>query len=99
MSDKNKYVVYTGIEDSAATFTLYDSGGPVRQVAMSPDQIPEGTEYQDHFWVQIEDGNIASFKFDSELTEQKREENQDAVEMYKDWQEYDKETRNRDDNG
>lgn len=101
VEDKDKYVVYHGIEDGAATFSLFDTNYEndrlVRQITLLPNEIPDGIEYQDHFWVQIEDGEIVELQFDSELTEQKLAEAQDAAEVFEKWQEMDEQKRTEED--
>lgn len=92
----DKYVVYTGIEDDTATFALfdmdhdryYDSDRLVGRITMCQENVPEGTQSDDHFWVNIdENGEIAELQFDAELTEQKLKEAQDSVEKFKQLQE------------
>lgn len=88
MTEQDKYVVYHGIEDGAATFGLYDDEGAVRRVTMSPDEVPAGTEIGDHFWVELnEDSEISKLKFDSEFTDKKQEQYQEAVDKFKQMQE------------
>lgn len=74
MSENDKYVVYTGIEDGAATFALYERASDrdrgVRGLAIPPEDVPAGTENGDHFWVDLdENGKINNLYFDEELTE------------------------------
>lgn len=49
IADKDTYGVYTGIEDGAATFALFDDGGIVGRTAMAPEELPDDTENEDHF--------------------------------------------------
>lgn len=66
-----------------ADFALYDAGGIVRGVTMTPEAILEGTEYQDHFWVKMENEEIVELEFDPEFTEKKKEEYRDVAETHK----------------
>lgn len=79
---EDKYVVYHGMKEGMADFALYDKGGIIRGVTMDPEEVPTEIEYQDHFWVEIEDGDIVNLQFDSELTEKKKEEYQNAAEIH-----------------
>lgn len=86
------YVVYTGIEDGAATFVLCerddDRDRSIRRLTLPPEDVPEGTSIEDHFWVEIdENGEIIELQFDPSFTAQKSEEYQDAVETHKQIQE------------
>lgn len=95
--DNDKYVVYTGIEDGAATFSLYDNGGIITQLTISPDDVPPGTDIGDHFWVDLDEADdIAELYFDPQLTTQKKKEAESAVEKYKKLKEHDKEKRSGD---
>lgn len=105
MEEKDKYVVYTGIEDGAATFALFeidhdkyfDSDRLVGQIAIDPENVPEGTESEDHFWVELnEDKEITELQFDPELTKKKLAEAQDSVEKFKQLQEREKQRLNDD---
>jgi hypothetical protein len=87
ISDKDIYAVYTGIEDGAATFSLYDDSGVVTQFTMLPENVPDGTAYQDHFRVKIDGREITDLQFDSELTAQKKEGYRDVVETFREMQE------------
>jgi hypothetical protein len=98
MVDKGKYVVYTGIEDGAATFSLYDDGGVVTQLTTSPKDIPSRTEIGDHFWVDhAVKGDTIELRFDSEFTSQKQEEAQTAVRKYRELQKSDRKKLGKDD--
>jgi hypothetical protein len=97
IADKDTYGVYTGIEDGAATFALFDDGGIVGRTAMAPEDLPVNTENGDHFWVEIEDGDIVELQFDPELTAQSQEEAQDAVETHRKMQELGRQELNDDD--
>jgi hypothetical protein len=85
--DRDVYAVYTGIEDGAATFSLYDDSGVVTQFTMRPENLPDGTAYQDHFRVRIDDREITDLQFDSELTSKKKEEYRGVVETFRQMQE------------
>lgn len=94
IEENDKYVVYHGIEDGAAIFSLFDtnyeSDRLVRRMTTAPDLVPDETEYQDHFWVQIDDGEISELRFDPKLTEQQLADAQDAVDVFEKWKESDK---------
>jgi hypothetical protein len=85
--DRDIYAVYTGIEDGAATFSLYDDSGVVTQFTMLPESVPDGTAYQDHFRVKIDGREITDLQFDSKLTAQKKEEYRGVVEKFREMQE------------
>jgi hypothetical protein len=87
IADKDTYGVYTGIEDGAATFALFDDGGIVGRTAMAPGDLPDDTDNGDHFWVEIEDGDIVELQYDPELTAHSQEEAQDAVKTHRKMQE------------
>lgn len=61
---------------------------------MVPEDVPDGTEFEDHFWVEIEDGEITALQFDPELTEQKREKYQAAEEIHRKMQELSRQASN-----
>lgn len=90
MPDKDRYVVYTGTENGAATFSQYDDSGVVTQLTMTPESVPSGTEIGDHFWVDPdEESDIVRLRFDSDLTSQKQKEAQTAVRKYRELQKND----------
>lgn len=98
MVDEDKYVVYTGIEDGAATFSLYDNGGVITQLTMTPDNVPSRVEIGDHFWIDVnEEGIIGELRFDAELTSQKQEATQTSVKKYRELQKRDGNELNKDD--
>lgn len=85
--ENNKYVVYTGIEDGAATFALYERASDrdrgIRGLAIPPEDVPEDTKNGDHFWVDLdEDGEINELYFDAEFTNEKQEGYQETVEKF-----------------
>lgn len=95
IEDKDKYVVYNGIEEGMATFSLcdrnYEEDRIVDQIAIPPEDVPEGTEYQDHFWVDLnEKGEIIEMRYDPEFTAQKTSEYQEAVDMFQKMQDQEK---------
>lgn len=85
--DKDTYGVYTGIEDSAATFALFDDDGTVGRTAMAPEDLPDDTDNGDHFWIEIEDGDIMGLQYDPELTAQRQAKAHDAVGTHRKMQE------------
>jgi hypothetical protein len=100
MTDEDRYVVYTGIEGSGATFSLYDDGGVMTQLTMTPEEVPSGTEIGDHFWVDHdEESDIVRLRFDSDFTAQKREEARTAVRKYQELQKNDREELSEDTDG
>lgn len=95
IEDKDKYVVYTGIEDGAATFALYertsDRDKGVRSLAMPPEDVPAEPENGDHFWVDLdENGEIEDLYFDEEFTNKKEDKYQETVNEFKKLQERDR---------
>lgn len=100
MPEEDTYVVYTGFEDGAATFSLYDDGGVVTKLTISPEYVPSGTDIGDHFWINHADGDgNVKLQFDPEFTAQKQEKARAAVEMYRDLQESDRSDLNETDDG
>lgn len=100
MSDGDKYVVYTGIEDGAATFSLYDDGGVVTRLTMTPEDVPSGTEIGDHFWVDHDEENdIVRLRFDPDYTSQKQEKARTAVRKYRELQKSDGKELSEDNDG
>lgn len=93
---KDKYAVYHGTKEGVADFALYDEGGIIRGETMDPEDVPAGTEYQDHFWVEIEDREIVELQFDPELTEKKKKEYQDVAEAHKQMQKLSRQERDED---
>lgn len=91
IEDKDKYVVYSGTEDDTAIFLLCNEDGIIRRTTMDPQEVPEGTEYLDHFWVKVRDEEIAELQFDQELTSQMSDEYQSTIETFKKMQEHDRE--------
>lgn len=90
MSDKDRYVVYTGVEDGAATFSQYDDSGVVTQLTMTPEEVPSGTEIGDHFWVDPdEESGVVRLRSDPDFTSQKQKEAQTAVRKYRELQKSD----------
>lgn len=101
--DNDKYVVYNGLEDGAATFSLYDrSYEPERivdRITMRPQDVPEGAEIEDHFWVDLdEDGTIIRMDFDPEFTEKKQEEAQAGVDTFRELKKQEEQQSDNDDN-
>lgn len=99
IADKDKYVVYNGIENEMATFLLFerdhdgDSDRPrgVRGIRMEPNNVPDGIEYQEHFWVELDDdGEIVALEPAPEIDEQKKKDYQNAADTYDEWQEREK---------
>lgn len=100
MPEEDTYVVYTGIEDGAATFSLYDDGGVVTQLTISQKYVPSGTDIGDHFWIDlVQDDGIVNLRSDSEYTAQKQEEAQTTVKKYRELQEHDRANLNENDDG
>lgn len=83
IENKDKYVVYHGWVEGEAPFVLFDRDHDedyerpklVGGVWVDQEDVPAGAEYQDHFWVELdEDGEITALKYDSELTAEKKKE-------------------------
>jgi beta-lactamase superfamily II metal-dependent hydrolase len=100
MPINDRYVVYHGSEDGAATFGLYDTDHDrgydrpraMGQVAVAPEALPAEFDIGDHFWVDIDDTQqsrgINAVRFGPDLTERKAVEYQVAEETYGEMQEW-----------
>lgn len=104
IEDNDKYVVYHGIEDGAAIFSLFtrdpdlDFDRAVRRMTMDPDDVPPETEFEDHFWVEIEENEIVTLQFDPEFTEEKKETYKEVEKIHQEMQEASRQELNDDDN-
>ncbi len=91
--DNDKYVVYHGIKEGAAIFSLFrrdpdlEYDRPVRRVTMDPDDVSSETEFEDHFWVEIEENEIVDLQFDPEFTKKKKDKYQEVEDIHKEMQE------------
>lgn len=73
--------MYNDIEREKASFLLYDIDYGwdydrprlIRGITMEPDDVPEEVEYQDIFWMGLdEEDEITELEFDPKLIEQKK---------------------------
>jgi hypothetical protein len=96
IADKDKYVVYDGTEHEMASFILFDRDHDgdedrprlVGGMRMDPDDVPEGIEYMDHFWVELDDDReITALEPAPEMHEQRKDDYQAAVDIFKERQE------------
>jgi hypothetical protein len=80
-------VLFDEIEDEVATFVLYKDEGSRELFRYPIDDLPKGVDRDQFgctFRPELDDnGDIVALHYDKELTEQSREEAEEAYEQYK----------------
>ncbi len=88
--DQKYYIKYTNVEDGIARFTLYKNNTAIRGFNERIENVPDEYDIGDYFSTQINSKepdetyfSPENLDFDPELTEQKRNENEEVIDEFK----------------